>query len=86
MGIENYFYDESQFITLISPTEKVNKLITIDGKQVQKEMSCIDAIYWLLCQYEIDFDREVYKHMYNNDQDLMWDEFGSNESEEGNNI
>lgn len=86
LGIENYFYDESQFITLISPTEKVNKLITIDGKQVQKEMSCIDAIYWLLCQYEIDFDREVYKHMYNNDQDLMWDEFGSNESEEGNNI
>lgn len=76
LGIENYLYDESQFITLISPTEKVNKIITIDGKQVQREMRCVDAIYWLLCQYEIDFDRELYKSMYNNGEDLLWDEFG----------
>lgn len=79
LGIENYFYDESQFITLISPTEKVNKLVTIGGKEVQETMSCIDAIYWLLCQYEIDFDRELYKSMYNNGEDLMWDEYGEEE-------
>lgn len=76
LGIENYMDDESQFISLINPTEKVNKIITINGKEVQREMRCIDAIYWLLCQYEIDFDRELYKAMYNEGKDLLWDEFG----------
>lgn len=79
LGIENYFYDEAQFITLIDKSERVNKLVTINGKQVQENMSCVDAIYWLLCQYQIDFDRELYKHMYSDDHDLLWDKYGSDE-------
>lgn len=82
LGIENYLYDESQFITKISPIEKVNKTITVDRKRIQKEMTNVDAIYWLLCQYEIDFDRELYKHMYNNDKDLLWDLYEDEEEPE----
>ena len=53
------------------------KRITVQGKEADVEMNEVDAIYWLLCQYEIDFDRELYKHMYNNDEDLLWDLYGN---------
>ena len=52
------------------------KRITVQGKEADVEMNEVDAIYWLLCQYEIDFDRELYKSMYNSSKDLMWDEYG----------
>lgn len=52
------------------------KRITIDGKEGDVSMSSIDAIYWLLCQYSIEFDRELYRNMYNDGKDLMWDLYG----------
>ena len=77
LGVENYFLDEYKFFTLLSKRHKVMKRITVQGKEADVEMNEVDAIYWLLCQYEIDFDLELYKHMYNNDEDLLWDLYGN---------
>lgn len=77
IGIENYFKDEYMFITLLDKSEKVTKRVTINGKTVDINMSGIDAIYWLLCQYGIEFDRELYRRMYNDGNLLMWDEYGN---------
>lgn len=77
LGIENYFsVDEYMFITKLDKRERVSKLVTISGEEASVEMSVMDAIYWLLCQYEIDFDRELYKSMYSGGKDLMWDLYG----------
>lgn len=74
LGIDNYFYDESKYITLLDESEEVFKTVTIDGKVTNVKMSGVDAIYWLLCQYEIEFDRELYKKMYfRNDFEPLWD-------------
>lgn len=79
VGVGEYFYDESYLITCIDKYEKVTKRITIDGKEGDVEMSGIDAIYWLLCQDDLDFDRDLYKNMYSAGQDLLWDKFGVEE-------
>lgn len=76
LGIHNYFKTEPEFITKIDAKSKVTKKITVDGKVSETEMSEIDAIYWLLCQYEVDFDRELYKEIYNKGEDLLWDKYG----------
>lgn len=81
VGIGEYFYDESYLITLIDKYERVTKRITIDGKEGDVEMSGIDAIYWLLCQDDLDFDRDLYKNMYSDGQDLLWDKFGTDDYE-----
>lgn len=75
-GIDNYFYDEDTFLTKIGSGEVV-KRISIDDKTADVLMSEVDAIYWLLCQYEIDFDRELYKKMYKPNSDLLWDAHGT---------
>lgn len=75
LGIDNYFYNEGSYITLLDETETVYKLVTIEGKEVNVLMSAVDAIYWLLCQYEIDFDATLYKNIYNHGKDLLWDEY-----------
>lgn len=73
VGVDNYFYDEDKFITLLDDSEEVYKLITIDGKQASVKMSGVDAIYWLLCQYGVEFDRELFKSMYFDGNSPMWD-------------
>lgn len=76
VGVENYFLSESDFITKIDKHGTVSKVITINGKEGSVTLSQIDAIYWLLCQYEVDFDRKLYKDMYSNGKPLLWDEYG----------
>lgn len=75
-GIQDYFLTESEFIARLDEFESVTKKITVDGVTKEVEMSEIDAIYWLLCQYEIDFDSTLYKRMYNEGKDLLWDMYG----------
>lgn len=79
LGINNYFLNEHRFLTKIDTKSIASKKVTIEGKATEITMSEVDAIYWLLCQYEIDFDRELYKDMYNNREDLLWDKYGSYE-------
>lgn len=74
IGVDSYFYDESYLITKIDKREKVAKLVTIDGEVRKVEMSGDDAIYWLLCQYDIEFDRDLFRDMYGVEgQPLLWD-------------
>lgn len=73
LGIDNYFKDEDKFLTLLDKTEKVYKTVTIDGKVVEVEMSGVDAIYWLLRQYEIDFDVDLYIDMYMDGEVPLYD-------------
>jgi len=74
MGIDNYFLFEDRFITLLDESEEVYKLVTIDGKLANVKMRAIDAIYWLLCQYEVEFDRELFKDMYYDlNETPLWD-------------
>ena len=77
LGISNYLYSEELFIVPIDSYGTVTKVITVDGVRGAVELSQIDAIYWLLCQYGIEFNRELYKSMYNNGKDLLWDDYGS---------
>lgn len=76
VGIYNYFYDESLFITPINKHERVTKRITVDGKEDDVEMSGVDAIYWLMCQYGFEFDRELYRMQYSGGKELLWDRYG----------
>lgn len=75
LGVDNYFYDEEDYITLLDDTAQVTKLVTIDGEKVHVEMSNTDAIYWLLRQYDIEFDRELFKEMYFGDDIPLWDRY-----------
>ena len=75
LGIHNYLYEECLFICPIDEYGTVRKLVTIDNKRGMVELSQRNAIYWLLCQYDVEFDRELYKLMYNNSKPLLWDEY-----------
>lgn len=81
IGIGDCFYTEDILMELINPNEKIEKMVTIDGTVSSVEMSEIDAIYWLLCQFDIPFDRELYRMMYSEGKDLLWD-VCADESEE----
>ena len=73
VGIDNHFLDEDKYITLIDESSEVTKLVTVDGKVGSVKMTEVDAIYWLLCQYDIEFDRDLYKEMYCSGKELLWD-------------
>lgn len=77
VGIRNYFsIEESIFLDKIDKTGTVTKKVTVDGNTDYVEMSEIDAIYWLLCQFEVEFDRQLYKDMYSGGEELLWDRYG----------
>lgn len=80
LGIENYFFEETNLLTKIDKAERVTKRVTIDGKEGDVEMSGVDAIYWILCQHDFDFDRALYREMYSGGDDLMWDLYGDDTS------
>lgn len=76
LGIANYFYDEEHFLlTLEDDSAYVHKLITIDDVVTSVYMKQVDAIYWLLCQYELEFDRELFKKMYFPNEVPLWDKY-----------
>lgn len=73
VGVDNHFLDEDKYLTLIDESAEVFKLVTIDGKVGNVKMKEVDAVYWLLCQYGIEFDRELYKEMYFHGKEPLWD-------------
>ena len=75
IGIGDYFYDEDYLLFPIDKNEFITKTITIDGRLANVELSEVESIYWTLCQYEVDFDRELFREFYNNGELLMWDRY-----------
>lgn len=76
LGVDNHFLDEDKYITLIDEYAEEYKTVTIDGKVGSVKMREVDAIYWILCQYDIEFDRDLYKKMYFKGETPLWDKFG----------
>ena len=76
MGIDEYFGAEELILTALDPSEMVVKTISVDGQHATVDMSGVDAIYWLLCQYGIEFNKKLFKERYGTDKDFLWDMFG----------
>ena len=72
-GIDGYFNDEEYLILRLDPGEVVYKSVMFDGKVQKIKMSGIDAIYWLLREYDIPFDCDLFKKMYSSGKTLLWD-------------
>lgn len=75
LGISNYLTDEEIFIECIDEYGDVDKYITVGKRILNTRLSQRDAIYWLLCQYDIEFDRELYKSMYLLEDSFLWDTY-----------
>lgn len=73
-GVCEYFYTEEWLMLPLDKSDVVNKRITIDGKQVVYPMNTVEAVYWILNQFDVDFDKQLYKDMYNDGKPLLWDE------------
>lgn len=77
IAISNHLGSEEYIIDRIDPLELVTKKITVGGRTANTEMSGIDAIYWLLCQYGVQFNRDLYNSLYCEvGQELLWDMYG----------
>lgn len=72
-GVCEYFYDEEWLMLPLDKSETVNKRVTIDGKQVTIPMNTVEAVYWILCQFGVSFNKDLYKDMYNDGKPLLWD-------------
>lgn len=75
VGIGTYFFDEDYILMPIERDEKVQKKITIDGDRVVANLDDVETIYWILNEFNIDFDKSKFKKYYNNGNPLMWDRF-----------
>ena len=75
LGIGTYFCDEEFILMPLERDEKVHKKVSIDGKLVTVELDDVEVIYWILNQYGVNFDKELYKKYYNKGQPLMWDKY-----------
>ena len=73
MGIGQHFLDEEFLLDKFDIRDKVVKTVTIEGSMKTIEMSCVDAIYWILMQYEIDFDKDIFSEMYSPPEGFLYD-------------
>ena len=73
ISIDNNFLDEEYFLTKLDTHEKVVKLISVGMEEKTVEMKGVDAVYWLLCQYNVEFDKDMYREMYMGDKPFLWD-------------
>lgn len=73
VGVCEYFYDEEWLMMPLDKSEVTNKRVSIDGRQEVVPMNTVDAVYWILCQFNSPFDRGLYKKTYNDGKPLMWD-------------
>lgn len=73
VGICEYLYTEDWLMLPLDRQDTVTKIITIDGNRVTQQMDTVEAVYWILNEYDIPFDHDLYRKMYNNGRGLMWD-------------
>ena len=73
IGIGQHFLDEEYIIDKFDARDKVIKTVTIDDEFKTIEMSCVDAIYWILRQYNMEFDRDIFAEMYKPKEGFLYD-------------
>lgn len=72
-GVCQYFYTEEWLMLPLDKADTVNKRITINGKQVVYPMNNVEAVYWILNEFDYEFDKQLYRDMYNDGKPLLWD-------------
>lgn len=75
LAIGWYIYDEELFLLPIDEYGEEEKYISVDGERGTISMSQRDAIYYLLCQFNIDFDKDLYKSYYPLESGYTWDNY-----------
>ena len=80
IGIGTYFYDEEYILMPIERDCLNKKLVTIDGQKAVIDMDDVDAIYWILNQFKVDFNKEWFKGYYNGGKELLWDLYNGGKS------
>lgn len=74
IGVCEYFYTEEWLVMPLDKSDVVNKRITINGKPVMYPLNTVEAVYWILNEFGVEFDKQLFKDMYNDGKPLMWDE------------
>lgn len=79
IGVEYMMYDELEFVTPIY--EGDSKVIQIydEGRSFDKEVSGEDFIYWVLKDYKVDFDEELFLKTHFPDREPVYNLFKHDE-------
>lgn len=75
VGFLDYFYYEEYLIEPLDKSCIVTKKVTIDGVIRDMEFNTVDAVYWIMNEYEVmkKSEKSLYRKQYNNGQPLLWD-------------
>lgn len=64
VAVSDYIGNEDNIIDVIDKRGSVTKRVRVDGEVKEITMSQIDAIYWLLMEYNAKFDIVLFHRMY----------------------
>ena len=73
-GVCEYFYTEEWLMLPLDKSDIINKRVTINGKQVVYPMNTVEAVYWVLNEFGEQFDKQLFRDMYNDGKPMLWDE------------
>ena len=75
LGVEYVLFDEEYFISSIEKNDVLEIQDSYNLTEVSLTLDCVNAIYWLLKDYDIEFDDEAYRKKYFKGAKPMWDMF-----------
>lgn len=64
LGVEQKLYLEEQFITDLNCSDVAELWFEKNGEEFALELDCADAVYAVLCEYNVDFNRERFEKLY----------------------
>lgn len=79
LGVEYMLYDELTFVTPIYQGDSKCIDILDDGASVKREVSAEDLIYWILKDYQVEFDEEYFLQMYFKDKEPVYNLYSHDE-------
>lgn len=68
LGVEQKLYLEEQFITDLNCADEAELWFEKNGEEFTLELDCADAVYSILCEYGVDFNRERFEKLYFSDK------------------
>ena len=74
LGVDRFISDENTtFLVKPDLSEKIDKKVNIEGEIFVMNMRWADAIYWLLSENHVEFNAKLFKKMYSEGKDFLWD-------------
>lgn len=64
VGVENLLFLEEYFITDLNCNDSTRLWFEKNGEEILLELDCADAVYAILSEYNIDFNKERFKKLY----------------------